>query len=97
MRTNEVINQASIETTKFLGTAPADIETAIIQYIFGKSRDAVVRRVVTDEINRGGVGFITKADLTQEVQLTPITRVADGHPLKNAVVFEELSDVDPKQ
>ena len=94
MRQSEVINQASLETFRFLGSAPADVETAIIQYIFGKSRDKVVERVIANEINRGGVGFITKSDLAQEVQLTSISQVDfvanAGHPLRNAVTLEEL-------
>ena len=96
MRESEVINQASLESARFLGAAPADVETAVIQYIFGKSRDKIVERVIADEINRGGVGFITKADLAQEVQLTEIARVPKGHPLENAAAFEELGDVAPR-
>ena len=44
--------------------------------------------------DRGGVGFITKSDLSQEVQLTAISQVDftanAGHPLRNAVSLEEI-------
>jgi len=95
MRTHEVINQASLESFRFLGAAPADVETAIIQYIFGKARDKVVERAIANEINRGGVGFITKESLSEPVQLTAINKVdfnvmAD-HPLRNAIAREEMA------
>ena len=95
MRKHEVIEQASAETLKFLGTAPADIETSLIQFIFGRARDKVVERVITREINKGGTGVIGQGafeTLTNKVHLNNTSskvRSAESHPLKSMLTEEQ--------
>ena len=92
MREAEIINPASFET---VGLAVPDIETSVIQFIFGRARDKVVERVIRQEIFRGGTGVIGAGryeTLSNRVFLNDAkasVRADQTHPLNNILTEAE--------